>query len=428
MKILIKDVDVIPVNGRDTFLRGVNICTHNKKIVAIGDIPEGFYPTRVFEGKHRIALPGLINAYTASSFSLFRNKKEEVSYSTWEQDFFWPEVQEMSAKYLEVGAMLGVAELIASGVTTCIDTHFNILESVQAIGEAGMRGVLVNLLEESWDKNRLEAENFVKLYKEFHGSYDGRLAVMAGPYSHEVCSLNYLKRLNSFFREIPTGLFMHMALTKKSNEQCMATYGITPLELYRTAGLLDRHCLLVGATNLSHHDKGICSRYNVSIVHTPSMEAKYGFGFAPLSDMIAAGLNVALGTGAPPNNNNQSLFKEMHMTALVQKGLTGDASAIKAEEVIAMATLNGAKALGMEDKIGSLEVGKEADIILIDTDKPHLTPMNDPLSAVVYSAQATDVDTVIVAGNILMTKRYIKTMRADSIMQQAHKHTEKQGH
>ncbi|MEM3464815.1 MAG: amidohydrolase family protein, partial [Candidatus Bathyarchaeia archaeon] len=219
--------------------------------------------------------------------------------------------------------------------------------------------------------------------------------------------------------EIGVGVHLHLAESKAMFKEFEKTYGCSETEFLRRIGILKSHVLAAHCINLSEKDMHILAGHGVHVAYVPVANMKLGLGTAKIADLMRLGINVGLGTDGPASNNSLDMFETMKFGALAQKLLYKNTTVLSAHEVLKMATLNGAKALGLENSVGSLEAGKKADIVLIDLSKPHLKPLHNIYASIVYSARGSDVDTVIVDGKILMENRQVKTLDEDAVMEKA---------
>lgn len=222
-------------------------------------------------------------------------------------------------------------------------------------------------------------------------------------------------------KELNTAIHIHLSETKREVDDSLRIYGKSPIKHVYDIGLFDVPTLAAHCVHVSPEDIEILKEKNVNVVNNPGSNLKLASGFAPVVDMLKAGVNVALGTDGSSSNNNLNMFEEINLAAIINKGITGIATAVPAIKAVEMATVNGAKSLLWENEIGTIEAGKKADIILIDMDKPHLYPIHDIISSLAYTVQGSDVDTVIVNGKVIMEKREMKTMDVEKIKYNAEK-------
>ena len=422
MSTLIKNVGLLPMDGKEEWIENTNIYISEDKIVHIGELRQDIEVEREIDGKNRIAMPGLVNAHTHIGMSLLRNFADDMPLHDWLTKKIWPTEANLTGEDVYWGSLLSMVEMIESGTTSFCDMYFFMDEVGKALEESGMRGVLTRGLIEEQGQSQNKLDETRKLFNDWDGKADGRIKVMVAPHAPYTCSSGYLKEILELAKELNTGIHIHLAETEKELQDSLKEHGKTPIEHVADLGLLDNHTIGAHCVHINDDDIDIIKEKGVFPVNNPSSNLKLASGFAPIDKMLKAGIPVALGTDGSSSNNNLNMFEEIHLASIINKAVTGDAVSVPAIKALEMATINGAKALGWGDQIGSIEVGKKADLILIDTDKSHLYPHHDQISSLAYSVQGSDVDTVIVDGKILMEDRIIKTLDVEKIKYMAEKH------
>lgn len=421
MNILIKNATLLSMGDKEEPVENVEVAIEKDKIKYIGEVPEDFYAEKVIDARESLVMPGLIDGHTHIAMSLFRNYADDLPLMEWLKTRIWPLEEKLTAQDVYWGSMLGVAELIRSGVTCFSDMYFFMEETAKAVEEAGIRAVLARGLVGGDNDDGRRFEETRKLYKSWHNGAGGRIKVMVGPHAPYTCSPGYLRKVVELARELNVGIHIHIAESADEVEESLKNYGKSPVRHIYDLGLFDIPTVAAHCVHLSDEDIEILAENKVSVVNNPTSNLKLASGFAPVEKMIKKGINVALGTDGPSSNNNLNMFEEMNLAAIINKSVNHDATSIPAITAIKMATVNGAKALGLEKEIASIEVGKKADLIIIDTQKPHFYPRHNIISALAYSAQASDVKTVIVDGKIVMEDYEIKTIDTERIMFEAEK-------
>src|SRR5699024_9641080 len=307
------------------------------------------------------------------------------------------------------------------GTTAFCDMYFFMDQVGKGLDEIGMRGVLTRGLIEEEGKNKEKLMDTKNLYENWNGKGNGRIKVMVAPHAPYTCSPKFLKEIMDLAKELNTGIHIHLSETQKELEDSLKQWGKSPIKHVYDLGLFEFPTVAAHCVHIDDEDINILKSNNVSPVNNPSSNLKLASGFAPIDNMLRKGVNVALGTDGSSSNNNLNMFEEIHIASIVNKAVNKDAVSVPAIRALEMATINGAKALGWDREIGSIEIGKKADLILIDMDKPHLYPLHNVISALAYSVQGSDVDTVIVDGEILMENREMKTVDMEKIMYNAEK-------
>jgi len=254
------------------------------------------------------------------------------------------------------------------------------------------------------------------LYHNFHNTADGRIQVWFAPHAPYTCPPDYLEAIVAAAKECNTGIHVHLAETMDEERQILEGYGKRPTEYLHDLGVFDLPCIAAHCVYLNDGDIAILKSKNVSVAHNPSSNLKLASGVADIPKYMQAGLNVAMGTDGCSSNNTLNMFKEMTICSYTQKVRAMDPTVLPAMDILKMATVNGAKAIGRANEIGTLEVGKQADLILVDLNKPHFAPWNNSVSDLVYSAQGSDVKTTIVNGKVLMHNYQVKTMDVERCM------------
>ncbi|HAE92831.1 MAG TPA: N-ethylammeline chlorohydrolase, partial [Tissierella sp.] len=392
-----------------------NIITH------IGEIREDIQVERVIDGKNKIAMPGLINAHTHIGMSLLRNFADDLPLHDWLTKKIWPTEANLRGEDVYWGSLLSMVEMIQGGTTAFCDMYFFMDEVGKGLEESGMRGVLTRgLIEDNDAKAKLKETK--ELFNNWNSKANGRIKVMVAPHAPYTCSPDFLIESFNLAKELNTGIHIHLSETKKEIEDSFKLYGKSPIKHVYDLGILDLHTIAAHCVHVDDEDIEIIKEKNVFPVNNPGSNFKLASGFAPVAQMLNKGVSVALGTDGSSSNNNLNMFEEINLAAIINKAVNLNAISVPAISALEMATVNGAKALGWNEEIGSIEVGKKADIVLIDIDKPHLYPHHNIISSLAYSVQASDVDTVLVDGKIIMEKREVKTLDVEKIKFMAEKH------
>jgi 5-methylthioadenosine/S-adenosylhomocysteine deaminase len=390
------------------------IAVKNGKITFIGkaDFATNIKAEKTINAKDKVAMPGLINCHTHVAMTLFRGIAEDQPLKTWLKETIWPLEAKLKPEDVYAGALLGCLEMIKNGTTCFADMYFHEDMVTRAVEQSGLRGVLAQGIFKT-EKMLDESVNFAE---KFHGYANGRIKTMLGPHAVYSCSPRLLTTISEKASKLGVGVHIHLAESKEMlSEKISETKFLDEIGFFK-GQVLAAHCI-----NLSKEDMAILSRRGVHVAHVPVANMKLGLGAAKIVDLTSLGVNICLGTDGPASNNTLDMFETMKVAALLQKLVYNDPTVMPAYEIIKMATINGAKALGLDGEIGSLEVGKKADIILIDLLKPHLKPLHNIYASIVYSMRGSDVDTVMVDGKILMENRQLKTLDEQAVMEKAEK-------
>ncbi len=421
MTILIKNIDLVPINGKEEVIKNTNIYIKDNTIFSIGEVKEEIKVDRVIDGKNKIAMPGLINAHTHIGMSLLRNFADDLPLYDWLTKKIWPIEAKLIKDDIYWGSLLSMVEMIQGGTTAFCDMYFFMEEVGRGIEESGIRGVLTRgLIEDEQAKAKINETR--ELFNNWNGKGNGRIKVMVAPHAPYTCSPDFIKETINLAKELNTGIHIHLSETKKEVEDSIKLYGKSPIKHVYDLGLFDLHTIAAHCVHVDDDDIEIMKQKNVYPVNNPGSNLKLASGFAPVDKMLKRDISVALGTDGSSSNNNLNMFEEINLAAIINKAVNMDAISVPAISALEMATINGAKALAWDKEIGSIEVDKKADLILIDIDKPHLYPQHNTISSLAYSVQASDVDTVIVDGRIIMENREIKTLDVEKIKFMAEKH------
>jgi len=408
------------MSGGEAYLKDAYLVIEGQYIKAIG---QGAAPVdqydKVIDGQNRVALPGFVNTHTHAAMTLLRGYADDMPLMDWLEKKIWPLEAKLTADDVYWGTMLAITEMIKSGTVCFADMYFFMDAAARAVANSGIRAVLSRGMIGVGPENELAFSESREMVKKWHDSNDGRIKCMLGPHAPYTCPPDYLKRVIELSEELEVGLHIHVAETKGEFEDIQRLYGSTPVVHLDKIGLFNRQVVAAHCVHLSQEDIKILAAKRVGVAHNPESNMKLGSGIAPVQEMLAAGITVALGTDGASSNNNLDMLQEMRSAAYLQKVHLMDPTVIPALQALQMATVNGARALGLESEIGQLRPGFKADIIIMDLKHPHMLPVYDPVSNIVYSAQASDVETVIVDGKILMEDRVIKAFDEEEVLAKA---------
>ncbi len=413
MKILISHAHILQANG--IVLEG-NIAIEGNTIKMIGDIPASWQPDRTIYAKDNFAVPGFVNAHTHASMTLLRSYADDMKLMDWLQQKIWPIEAKMQKEDIYWGAMLASAEMIKSGTTTFADMYGPDMEQVAEVAEtSGLRAVLSRgLIGIAPDADEKLQEN-VTLFKNWHKKATGRITVMFGPHAPYTCPPDYLGKVAETAKELGAEIHIHMSETKDEVENCIKQYGKRPFAHVASTGLFENGTLAAHCVHLDDKDIAIIKKYGIRVAHSPGSNMKLASGIAPVPRLLAEGVCVALGTDGASSNNNLDMLEEINLAAMLHKVASYDPEVVPAKDALSMGTEYGAKAVGLFD-VGVLQEGYKADIVLFNMNSPAWVPRHDLVSSLVYAANTSSVDTVIVDGNILMQKRELLTLDEERIL------------
>jgi 5-methylthioadenosine/S-adenosylhomocysteine deaminase len=418
MDILIKNGVLVTMDKDRRVLKNFSIGVDEGRIIDIGENVKG-EADFVLDARNKIVLPGLVNAHTHLAMTLLRGIADDLPLMKWLTGVIWPIEGKLEAEHVYAGSLLGCLEMITMGTTCFNDMYFHMDEVARAVNEAGIRAVLsypiISLGDEDTAKKMLmEADRGVREYRK-----KTMIKAFYGPHAPYTCPGELLRKVKSLADKRRTGLHIHVSETKDEVKDSKKEKGLPPFEYLDSIGFLDSNVVAAHAVWVSKKEMRILKKRDVKVAHNPVCNMKLASGIAPVTEFTKKGITVALGTDGAASNNTLDMFESMKVCALLHKVGSMNPSIAPAYDVLEYATINGARALGLEKEIGSLEVGKKADIIMVDHQKPNLTPLSNPISHLVYSARSNDVDTVIVDGKIIMEKGAIRTLDKKEVLRYA---------
>ncbi len=420
---------VIPVTPQGAVLEDHCVAIRGNKIVAIcsqSDAEASIDAAESLQLSNHALIPGLINAHGHSPMSLMRGIADDVPLTEWLEESIWPlEAKFVSESFVLAGANLAIAEMIRSGTTCFADMYFYPDQVAKAALAANIRVQLASPVLDFPTVWAQDADEYISKATKLHDDYrhSELIHTAFGPHAPYTVSDAPLQKLSTLAEEMDLPIHMHVHETAKEVSDALASDGFTPVQRLKQLGLLSPRLVCVHATDLSDEDIASLAEAGSHIVHCPESNLKLASGFCEVAKLSKAGINVALGTDGCASNNDLDMISEMRTAALLAKGVAKDASALPAQQALEMATINGAKALGLDETIGSLEVGKYADITAINLDTLNSTPLYNPISQIVYATQASQVSHVWCAGQLLLkdgefTGLDIQAIKSNSIQWQ----------
>ncbi len=423
--ILIKHGVLFTVDEQNRIIPDGALLISRDCILEIGTSSElaAKYPqAEVVDASGMVILPGFVNTHTHLSMTMTRSIADDIEATKW-LPVIWAVEKNLTPRAVYAGAMLGIAELIASGTTCFNDHYFYMTEVARAVEQTGMRADLAEGILENHNrkKGQQELERGRQFATDWHGKAQGRIRVRMGPHALYTCSTELVEKAARAAEELGIGLHMHLA--ESALEMKMVgkkARGETSVQHLDALGILGPQFLAGHALTINEQDIRILSKRGVGVAHCPQAYGKVGgYPFPAVDRWLSAGIHVGLGTDGVASNNNLDLFDEMRFATLARKLFARDGRVLPARQCIRMATIEGARALGLGDRIGSLESGKQADLIFIDFHKPHLYPFHNLPGHLVYSASGADVHSVMVDGRWLMRARQYLTLDLDQVLQEA---------
>ncbi|MEM3466779.1 MAG: amidohydrolase [Candidatus Bathyarchaeia archaeon] len=423
--------------GDKGVIRDGAIVVEGDTIVDVGrsdEIKHKYSGYEKIDASGKIVMPGLINAHQHAAMSLLRGYVDDYPLKEWLERWVWPFERHMTGYDIYVGALLTAVESVMGGTTT-INTMYHYAEEyneAMALAEVGLRGVVGHVCF-SWRKEQ-DIKALKDSARKWHKGADGRIRVSVDPHAPYTVDPEYMRELRAITRDLnekyasasaPIIWHTHLAETEDEAQKIKDSFGISVsngvVDYVDSLGVLGGDVVAAHCVHLTPRDIEVLSLRGVKVAHNPISNMKLASGVSPIPKLLKAGVTVALGTDSPCSNNSADMFEVMKFTALLHKGVNRDPTLLPAETVLRMATVDGARALLWDREIGSIEVGKKADIIIVDFQRPHLWPLYSEVSHLVYAAKASDVETVIVSGRIIMERRELKTIKVEEVMEKAKK-------
>ena len=417
MKTLLSPVTAVTCDAEFRVIEDAAIHIENGRIQYVGaraDAP-AFAPDETVGGAHLVAMPGLINTHTHAAMTLVRGYADDMPLEPWLHEKIWPYEANLNGAHVHKGTQLAAAEMIRGGTTTCVDIYFFYEEGTRAFIESGMRAAPCATLLGFLPGAERKIADGIAWAREFQGAANGRITPMLAPHSLYTCTRAQWEQIVAGAREFSIPITTHISETQRENLDVAASWGASPVQALHQIGALENPLLAAHCVYTDERDREIMAAHPFFVAHNPQSNLKLASGIAPITDYRARGICVGLAPDGTASNNNLDMWEELRLAATLHKAVAGDATIISAREALQMATIDGARCLGLADQIGSLEVGKKADIVLVDFDKPHLTPRHNVVSHLVYAAGAADVSSVMVDGNWLLRNSEWQTLDVKEI-------------
>ena len=419
--ILIKNGSVLTMDQQDTLIKNGAVAVSADRIVEVGAgdaLSASYQAAKTIDARGGIVMPGLVNTHTHAAMACFRGLADDLPLMTWLNDYIFPAEAKLTFDIVYQGTRLACSEMILSGTTTFCDMYLFEEAVAQAAREAGMRALVGEVIYDFPSPNYGPVEEGLKYTEALIEKWrdDPLITIAVEPHSPYTCSPVLLQKARAIADRNGVSMVIHLAETEREVAQIREKYGRTPvahLADIRFLGpdLIADHCVV-----LTTEDMMLLKEFDVKVAHNPESNMKLASGIAPIPELLEYGITVGIGTDGCASNNNLDLLQEMDTAAKLHKVHTLDPRVMDARTVVRMATIDGARVLGMDDITGSLEAGKKADIIIIDTRRPHLIPLYSIYSHLVYAVTGSDVVTALVNGRVLMEERILTTLDVDEAM------------
>ena len=418
--ILIKNAKVLTVDKDENFYEDGFVAIKDNKIIDLGPAEKNtFNSNEVIDGYNKLCMPGLVNSHTHAGMTLYRGVADDLPLMTWLNDHIWPlEAHFGTEKSVKVGTELALIEMLRSGTTTFCDMYF----FAEIVGEIaknyGVRAVigegLIDFATPSMKTPNIGLDHMAMLAEKWKN--EPLLSVAFSPHAPYSCNKDIILEAKERANSLNALFHIHLSETKGEVEKFESEHAKSPVKYLDELGVIDKNTLAAHCVHLSEEDMSIILERDMAVSHNPQSNMKISSGIAPIDKLVKMGVRVSIATDGVASNNKLNMFEEMNFSSKLQKVSTYDATALDAKTTVNMGTRLGADTLKLGNTCGSLEVGKDADLILIDLDRPQLTPFYNPYSHIVYSMNGSEVDTVIIRGNIIMEKGQFKSIDEKRVM------------
>lgn len=417
MKKLIKNAYILDMVGEESNIRKSDILIQDNRIAKIETEIEEDADEKI-NAKNMIVMPGLVNTHTHLAMSIFRGYKDDQKLMDWLENAIFPVEDKLEPDDIYWNSYLSCIEMIKSGTTTCNDMYFGMNKVIESIEDTGLRAVVAWCMTDDAIADKVEK---TREYAQKYNVPESRIKIFASPHAPYSCNPDTIKLCVDLAKELHTGLHIHLSETLAEEKTIYEKYDKRGTEYLNDLGVFDVPVVLAHGIYISDSDIDILKHIKGGISHNPISNCKLSSGICDVVKLRKNGISVGLGTDGIGSTTTLDMFEEMKMASYLQKVKTKIPTSITAYEVLKMATIEGAKVLGLEDEIGTLEVGKKADMIFIKTDKIHLCPENDVCANIAYSANGADVDTVIIDGKVIMQNRKMLHSNEKEVMKQVKK-------
>lgn len=411
-------------------IRNGAVAVADGRIAAVGPAEEllELAPSgEVLNAGNCIILPGLVNTHSHLAMTVLRGIADDLPLKQWLEEHIWPvEKEHINREVVRLGTELAAAEQLLAGVTTTTDMYFFGDEVCSVLADAGMRGVVAESLIGFPTPRCATSDEMFQKQRDLIEAYRNHPLILPSVAAHSPYSVSAidLVREAELAEEFGVPMQIHLSETSWEVEKLLSEKGVSPVAYLADLGVLSDRTVAAHCVHVSPEDIEILAEFETGVSHNPVSNLKLASGVAPVPAMIAAGVKVGLGTDGAASNNTLDLLRDMQLAALLHKGITGDPTVLPARAMLEIATSEGAKVLGLANRIGSLTEGREADIVCIKVDGPHTAPMYDPYSHLVFAARASDVRHVVIRGRIIVRNRALQTLDLDRIEAQAREFSE----
>lgn len=421
MSILYKNINYLDLEN-EKIIEGADIFIEGNLIKKIGNNLQ-IKASEVIYGNFLLMTPGFVNGHTHLGMSYFRNYADDLKLMDWLENEIWPIENKLTADDIYWSSLLSICENIKSGVTNFCDMYYEMDRVCDATIISGIRGTLTRGLTDNDGKGKEKLKSVRELYNNYHNKANGRIKVVPAPHAIYTCSENFLRDISDLSKDLDGIINIHLSETKGEVENSLKEHGMTPISYVNSLGLLDNHVIAAHCVHITDEEISLIKDKKFYPIYNPTSNLKLASGFTPVEKLLKNNIIMGIGTDGDSSNNSQNLLQDMHIGAIVNKAREMDEQAVKAIEILKMATINGQKALGIS-KAGLIKEDYLADLTIFNLKSSNFTPKNNLINALVYSATAEDVRDVLCDGKFVMRNRELVNLDEERIKFEVNRHFE----
>ena len=421
MSILYKNINYLDLES-ERIIEGADIFIEGNLIKKIGNNLQ-IKASEVIDGNFLLMTPGFVNGHTHLGMSYFRNYADDLKLMDWLENEIWPIENKLTADDIYWSSLLSICENIKSGVTNFCDMYYEMDRVCDATIISGIRGTLTRGLTDNDGKGKEKLKSVRELYNNYHNKANGRIKVVPAPHAIYTCSENFLREISDLSKDLDGIINIHLSETKGEVENSLKEHGMTPISYVNSLGLLDNHVIAAHCVHITDEEISLIKDKKFYPIYNPTSNLKLASGFTPVEKLLKNNIIMGVGTDGDSSNNSQNLLQDMHIGAIVNKAREMDEQAVKAIEILKMATINGQRALGIS-KAGLIKEDYLADLTIFNLKSSNFTPKNNLINALVYSATAEDVKDVLCDGKFVMRNRELVNLDEERIKFEVNRHFE----
>lgn len=421
MSILYKNINYLDLEN-EKIIEGADIFIEGNLIKKIGNNLQ-IKASEVIDGNFLLMTPGFVNGHTHLGMSYFRNYADDLKLMDWLENEIWPIENKLTADDIYWSSLLSICENIKSGVTNFCDMYYEMDRVCDATIISGIRGTLTRGLTDNDGKGKEKLKSVRELYNNYHNKANGRIKVVPAPHAIYTCSENFLREISDLSKDLDGIINIHLSETKGEVENSLKEHGMTPISYVNSLGLLDNHVIAAHCVHITDEEIALIKDKKFYPIYNPTSNLKLASGFTPVEKLLKNNIIMGIGTDGDSSNNSQNLLQDMHIGAIVNKAREMDEQAVKAIEILKMATFNGQRALGIS-KAGLIKEDYLADLTIFNLKSSNFTPKNNLINALVYSATAEDVRDVLCDGKFVMRNRELVNLDEERIKFEVNRHFE----